>query len=162
MEFQRGLTNQFPVSPLRVVYSTSGSQPAAAILRNDRAVVDTSLYWASVGEDGEAYYLLAFLNSETLRLRTVQFQARGQFGARHFHKVVFNLPIPVFDGQISLHRKLADAGLRAEAVTKLVEIPENERFVAARQRVRRALIEEGVAGDIEKLVEKLLDGAAGD
>lgn len=28
--------------------------------------------------------------------------------------------------------------------------------------LRRALIESGVAGEIEKLVEKLLDGAAGD
>ena len=75
---------------------------------------------------------------------------------------MFNLPIPVFDPAVPLHRDLADLGATAETVAALVEIPEGERFVAARQRVRRALIDEGVAGSIEKLVEKLLDAAAGD
>lgn len=153
------LSAQFPIAPLRVVYSKAGAQPAACIIRDDRAVIDHMLYWAATGSDSEAAFLCAILNSETARSRAAHFQARGQFGARHFDKVMFNLPIPRFDASDDLHRQLAAEGARAEAVVALVEIPEGERFVAARKRVRRALIDESVAGDIEKLVEKLLGPA---
>ena len=160
--FQRGLTNQIPVSKIRVVYAASGTLPAAMVLRNDRAIIEHKLYWAEASAENEAQYLSAILNSETTRARAEGYQSRGQFGARDFDKVIFNLPIPVFDASVAHHRNLAALGARAEAVAALVEIPEGERFVAARQRIRRALIDEGVAGDIEKLVEKLLDDAAGD
>lgn len=96
------------------------------------------------------------LNSETARARAEQYQARGQFGARHFDKVMFNLPIPLFDAKQSLHRELAEAGAQAEAVAASVELKEGEKFQRARKRVRDALAEDGIGGDIEKLVEKLL------
>ena len=71
---------------------------------------------------------------------------------------MFNLPIPRFDSKIALHRKLAAAGASAEAVTGRVELVEGEKFQRARKRVRDALIEHGVAAEIERLVDKLLDG----
>lgn len=157
LDYYGKLAAQFPIAPLRVVYAKAGTQPAACIIRDDRAVIDHMLYWTATESEDEASYLTAILNSETARSRAEHYQARGQFGARHFDKVMFNLPIPLFDESQELHRQLAAEGARAEAVAALVEIPEGERFVAARQRVRRALVEEGVAGDIEKLVEKLLD-----
>ena len=46
----------------------------------------------------------------------------------------------------------------AEAVAAQVELVESEKFQRARKRVRDALAEEGIGGEIEKLVEKLLDG----
>ena len=154
--YQRGITNQFPIKAIRVVYSKAGSQPAAAVIRDDRAVIDHKLYWMTATSEHEATYLVAILNSETARSRAERYQSRGQFGARDFDKVIFNLPIPVFDASVKLHTDLAALGARGEEVAGMVELPEAERFVAARQRVRRALIEEGVAGDIEKAVEKLL------
>ena len=150
------LSAQFPVAPIRVVYAASGTLPAAMILRDDAAIVEHKLYWTTARTEGEAAYLTVLLNSETTRSRAERYQSRGQFGARDFDKVIFNLPIPLFDENDDLHCQLAVQGARAETVAALVEIPEGERFVAARQRVRRALIDEGVAGDIEKLVEKLL------
>ena len=72
---------------------------------------------------------------------------------------MFNLPIPQFDASSPLHCDLASAGKEAERIAALVEIPEGERFVAARQRVRRALIADGIGTEIEKLVEKLLGPA---
>ena len=155
------LSAQFPVRPLRVVYAKAGTQPAACVIRDPAAVIDHMLYWAVPSGEGDAYYLSSLINSETVRARAAQFQARGQFGARHFDKVIFNLPIPLFDEKAKLHRDLSAAGSRAEQVAGMVELVEGERFVAARQRVRRALIEDGVAVEIEKLVEKLLDGEAG-
>jgi N-6 DNA Methylase len=157
--FQRGLSNQFPLSPTRIVYAASGTLPAAIVLRDPRAVIEHKLYWAAAVAEQDADYLAAVLNSETSRSRAERYQSRGQFGARDFDKVVFNLPIPLFDAADPLHRDLAAAGADAERVAGLVEIPEGERFVAARQRVRRSLIADGIGTEIEKLVEKLLGPA---
>jgi SAM-dependent methyltransferase len=154
--FQRGLSNQFPIAPLRVVYAASGTLPAAMLLRDDTAIIEHKLYWTRPSTEDEAHYLCAILNSETARSRAERYQSRGQFGARDFDKVVFNLPIPVFDAAKTLHRELAEAGAQAEVVAASVELKEGEKFQRARKRIRDALTEDGIGGDIEKLVEKLL------
>jgi hypothetical protein len=97
------------LAPLRVVYAKAGTLPAACVLRDSKAVVDHKLYWTAVASAGEARYLAAILNSETARERTAKYQSRGQWGARDFDKVVFNLPIPRYGTKIKLQRDLADA-----------------------------------------------------
>lgn len=159
LDYYGKLSAQFPVSSLRVMYATSGSMPAAAIVRDARAVCDSSLYWSAVENEQEGMFMLAILNSEVARSRAERFQARGQFGARHFHKVMFNLPIPLFDEKDALHRDLAAIGAEAEAAAQMVELVEGEKFQRARKRVRDGLIEQGIAPRIEELVEKLLDRA---
>jgi hypothetical protein len=153
------LTAQFPIAPLRVVYSKSGSLPAACVIRDEFTVIDHKLYWSKPSSEDEAHYLCAILNSETARARAEKYQSRGQFGARDFDKVMFNLPIPLFDAKKALHRELAEAGAQAEEVAAGVELKEGEKFQRARKRVRDALAEDGIGGDIEKLVEKLLGPA---
>lgn len=150
------LSAQFPIAPLRVVYAKAGSQPAAMVLRDEHAVIDHKLYWSAPASADEAQYLAAILNSEAARSRAEKYQSRGQFGARDFDKVMFNLPIPIFDRRQALHRDLAVAGAVAEAAAAMVELKEGEKFQRARKRVRDALIEDGIAVEIEKLVEKLL------
>lgn len=159
MEFQRGLSNQFPIPPLRIVYAASGTLPAAIVLRDDRAVIEHKLYWAAPASEDEAWYLAAILNSEAARSRAERFQSRGQFGARDFDKVMFNLPIPVFAEKEGLHREIAAAGAEAERVAASVELIEGEKFQRARRRVREGLTENGVGRDIEKLVDTLLGPA---
>jgi hypothetical protein len=158
LDFYGKLSAQFPVRPLRVVFAASGSLPTAVVLRSDRAVVEHGVYWSAPTTEEEAHYLAAVLNSEVARSRAERYQARGQFGARHFDKVIFNLPIPLFSAADPLHRDLAQAGAKAEEIAGMVELIPSERFQRARKRVRDALIEEGIGGEIEKLVEKLLDG----
>lgn len=80
-------------------------------------------------------------------------------GETALRKAMFNLPIPIFDPNIDLHRELAAAAKHAEFVASRVEVKEGEYFVTTRNRIRKTLIEEGVAGDIDKLVEKLLGPA---
>jgi SAM-dependent methyltransferase len=152
------LISQYPIAPLRVVYAKAGSLPAAMVLRDDRAVIDHKLYWTVPASEEEAHYLAAILNSETARSRAERYQSRGQFGARDFDKVMFNLPIPLFDASDPLHRDLGEAGSHAEDVAREVRLVETEKFQRARRRVREALAEEGIGDEIEKLVEKLLDG----
>jgi SAM-dependent methyltransferase len=150
------LSSQFPIAPVRVIYTKSGTYPAAMVLRDGLAVIDHMLYWTKPANEEEAYYLTAILNSEATRARIEQYQARGQFGARHFDKAMFNLPIPPFDVSSELHRELATAGAAAEAVAALAELKEGDKFQRARQRIRETLAQEGIGGEIEKLVEDLL------
>jgi len=156
LDFYGKLSAQFPIRPLRLVYTKAGSLPAACVIRDERAVIDHMLYWTAPSTEEEAYYLAAILNSETARARAEHYQARGQFGARHFDKVMFNLPIPIFSASDPLHRDLAFAGAQAEDVASVVELVSGERFQRARKRIRDALEEEGTGGEIEKLVDKLL------
>jgi hypothetical protein len=153
------LCAQFPITPVRVIYSKAGALPAACVLRDARAVIDHKLYWIAPGGEDEARYLEAILNSETVRARAEQYQSRGQWGARDFDKVMFNLPIPRFDPADGLHGALADAAAEAEHVAAVVELPEGVRFQQARRLVRSALAEAGLSQRIDALVVDLIDNA---
>lgn len=153
------LTSQFPIAALRVVYAKAGKLPAACVIRDERCVVDHKLYWMRANSVGEAHYLAGILNSETARARAAQYQSRGQWGARDFDKVMFNLPIPRFDAKTNLHVKIADAAAEAEKIAADVTLPERVKFQRARGLVRAALAEAGVAQRIDKLVATLLGNA---
>jgi hypothetical protein len=150
------LASQFPIPPLRVVYAKAGSLPAACLIR-DESIIDHMLYRAAPRNEAEGYYLSAILNSETSRARVAAMQARGQWGARHFDKVMFNLPIPRFDSSEQLHRDLAAAAAEAERIAAAFALPESVKFQRARKLIRDALIESGVAPQIDELVARLLD-----
>lgn len=152
------LSAQFPISPLRIVYAKAGMQPAACLLRDRRGVVDHKLYWMTPEGETEGHYLAAVLNSETTRACAEKYQSRGQFGARDFDKVSFNLPIPRFDPKNEIHRALADAAAEAERVAATVALSENVKFQRARGMIRDSLTEAGIARKIDDLVARLLDG----
>jgi SAM-dependent methyltransferase len=156
MDYWGQLTAQLPPEPLRVVYAASGTLPAVAILRDRDAICEHKLYWAAAADELEAHYLAAVLNSESTRARVAHLQSRGQWGARDFDKVMFELPIPRFDPANRLHRRLAQAAERAKRVAAAVPLREGEYFVRARQRIREALREDGVAQQIDALVAELL------
>ena len=152
------LSGQFPIPPIRVVYPASGTNLVAAVVWSESTVIDSKLYWASVESLEEAHYLCGVLNSETLRASVERYQSQGQWGARDFHKYVFNLPIPRFDAGNPLHRRLADAAATAEEAAGHVPVREGEHFTRARKRVRAALADHGVAARLENLATALLEG----
>lgn len=104
--------------------------------------------------------LCTILNSETLRTCVQQYQARGQCGARHFDKYVFNLPIPRFGRGNAVHRALADAGQTAANIARSIPSKEDEYFTHTRKRIRTARAEHGVAGEIDRLTAQLLNATA--
>ena len=112
------LSAQFPASAtksapsVRVICAASGTLPAAAVLSDQEAVLEHKLYWSATGLR-EANYLIAILNSETTRSRVAHMQSRGQWGTRDFDKLMFELPIPLFNVNDPLHRELAAAAERA-------------------------------------------------
>jgi hypothetical protein len=68
---------------------------------------------------------------------------------------MFELPIPEFDPADALHVSLADAAAKAEGIAASVDLG-TVGFVAARGRIRQALIDDGIAGHIDSLVDQLL------
>ncbi len=149
IDFYKQLSAQFPLAPLRVVYSKAGTLPAVAVVTDRNAVVDHKLYWYAVNSEIEPRYLLSVLNSETARARAAHLQSRGQWGARDFDKVMFSLSIPRFDASVQLHRELADTAAHAEEVAAAVDLKEGTHFVTARRRIREALRDDGVADRID-------------
>jgi hypothetical protein len=158
IDYFENLSRQFPLPTLRVVYAKAGTNPASAILREEQAIVENGLYWLATDRPEEALFLISILNSETARARAEQYQAMGQWGARHFDKVMFNLPIPRFDPKMKLHRELSRAAEQAEKVAAMVPLEDGEHFTRARKRIRDALRTDGVADEIDLLVERLLGG----
>ncbi len=157
IDFYRLLRSQFPVAPLRIAFTKAGTQAAAVLVHDVTHVIDHKLYWSAVETEAEGRYLCAIFNSETTRARVERWQSMGQWGARDFDKVMFNLPIPLFDARDPSHAALAAAGARAEALAASVALTEGEHFTRARARIRRALAEDGIAGRIDAAVAALLD-----
>ena len=153
------LSAQFPIAPIRVVYTKAGTNLAASVVWDEMVIIDQSLYWSNTDSIEEARYLCCILNTEVLRAAVEQYQAQGQWGARHFDKYVFNLPIPKFDEDNSLHQEIADAAKTAEDIAHIVPEKKGEYFTRTRRRVRDALAENGIAEELELLVGKLLTTA---
>ena len=157
LDFYHLLSVQFPIGGPRIVYSKAGNNPAAAMIDDCSAVIDHKLYWGRMETREEGRYLIALFNSETARARVEKWQSMGQWGARDFDKVMFNLPIPRFDPNVKLHRDLAEAAERAEKVAAIVPRKEGEYFTRTRKRIRDALRADGVADEIDGMVERLLE-----
>jgi hypothetical protein len=150
------LRAQMPGVPLRLVYSKAGTLPAAAILRDPRALVENLLYWTDLTSVDEGRYLEAILNSETARKAVASSQSRGQWGARHFDKLMLELPIPAYLAGDALHAELVAAAQRAEDVAASVAMPPAVNFIRARGLVRAALERDGIAATVDRLVARLL------
>ncbi|MDE0643260.1 MAG: N-6 DNA methylase [bacterium] len=146
--------------PIRIVYTTSGF-PTAAMVENEAAVIDTSLYWIKCTDNYEGYYLLSIINSKILLELVKWLMPKGQFGARHLHKHLWKLPIPKYSPDHPLHRQISEAG-RAAAVgvaqqmTRLREEREQVSMTIARQEIRGWLTTSREGLTVEELVEELL------
>src|SRR5262249_50789708 len=134
LDYFHQLSAQLPEATLRVLYTASGTRSAAAILAGP-GVVEHQVYWAPSASIDEARYLEAIFNCETARARVADLQARGQWGARHFDKLMLRLPIPQFDPLNPLHCELVGGAQRAEEVAAGVLLPSRLNFIRARQMI---------------------------
>ena len=153
----RKLTVQFPVSSLRVAYSASGSIMAAAILTDARIVIEHKAYWASAKSLSEAQYLVGVLNAETCRERIADKQSKGQGGARDFDKLIWELPIPEYDGRNTLHQRIAALAGECEALAATVPLDADAYFTTQRRAIRDALAAAGLMQRLDRLVAELLE-----
>ena len=157
LDHMRGLSAQLPARGSRIVYTKAGTMLAAAVLE-DSQIIDHKAYWTSARIVAEGRYLCAILNSETVRVRIAPMQSKGQWGARDFDNLVWELRIPLYNSAIPLHRELAAAAAKAERVAAAIALPEGAHFTRQRRAIRDALAADGIAARIDALVARLLDG----
>jgi len=150
------LSAQFPISPVRVVFTKTGTILTSAIIRDESAIIDHSLYWMPVMVEAEAHYLTAILNSAPVLTEVKPLQAIGLFGPRHFDKNVFSVPFPTYDNENTKHIELAALGKKAEQEAATVDISGARRFQAARKLISDHLKETGTADAIVEAVTELL------
>ena len=149
--------------PVRVVYTKAG-QPTAAVLQDDRVIVDHLLFWITCKNTSEADYLTAIINSDTLKEAVAPFMPKGQFGARDLHKHLWKLPIPEFDAEVPLHAEISDAGRAAAAgaAQQLSELRaqrgDNVSVTIARRELRAWLRTSPQGAATETTVTRLLGG----
>ncbi len=129
LDYRKKLTVQNPQAKYRVLYNTSGTFLTAAIVEDERlefeingqhivaqsfAAESVTYHYETTIKD-EAYYVAAILNAPTIDKLVKPMQARGLWGPRHFHKKVLELPIPKFDVDNPIHRRLAELGEECSA-----------------------------------------------
>jgi len=156
LDYLGQLHAQFPITPIRVVYSKAGNHLAAAVIEDSAAVIDHMLYWAPVKTKDEALYLTAVLNATALTSLVRPFQSVGAFGPRHFDKYVWQAPIPIFDATRDAHRRLAQLGRQASEVAADVAVPTGQRFQTVRGRIRDALKKSGLDDALNVALDEIL------
>jgi hypothetical protein len=73
-------------------------------------------------------FLTAVLNAPVLTQVLAPLQSRGEHNPRDFHKVVWRLPIPLFEPAEDSHTQLARLAERAESVSVDVDVSRAKRF----------------------------------
>ena len=146
--------------PFRMVYTKSG-KPTAALLHDDRAIVENVLFWVTCRHTQEANYLLAIINSSVLYETVASLMSKGQYGARDLHNRLWKLPISEFDPREPLHVNLSDAGrAAAEGVTKQLAQLHQQRndltVTIARREILKWLADSQEGRAVETLVGELL------
>ena len=121
LDYQRKLEQQFPIQPERIVYNSSGMHLVASRLKDRRAVIEHSLYWATAASTAEAQYLCAILNSATFTELVRPFMSYGK-DERHFDKHIWQMPVPLYDPSDDLHSRLSARGAELEAAIGKLEL----------------------------------------
>lgn len=153
------------VRPVRIAY-TQGGRPTAALIDDQKAIVDTRLYQVSCRDLDEAYYLLAVIKSLALEDAVKDFRPKGLYGDRDLHKHLWKLPIPEYDSSNESHAALSHLGRNAEQeckalLAKLTTLNGEEWLSTtnARSSIRNGWQAESVtAAAIETAVAELLTG----
>ena len=148
---------------LRIAYTKSG-EPTAALVTDKTVLIDHLLYWIPCRNDDEADFLLAIINSDSLKQAVQPLMTKGLFGPRDLHKHLWRLPIPEFDASEKLHNDIARAGAAAAEAAKerleLIKTQEGDKFTVAKARssLRAWLRASDEGRAVESAVSRLLAG----
>ncbi|WP_296580041.1 N-6 DNA methylase [Xanthobacter sp.] len=155
LDYQSGLSKQFPIPNIRVVYNRAGMHVLAAKIKNRRAIIANGLYWASVRSEEEADYLCAILNSPITTELVRPFMSYGK-DERDIHKAPWELPIPAFDATNPAHTRLSQLGAIAEQIVATFSINPDVHFAATRRHIRQYIEATSEGREIDELVYELI------
>lgn len=161
LNYNQTLVSQDPSAPVAVVYNTSGTNVAAAVIEprdstrhksGGRGLVfDAKTYYAYPSSRVEAMYLAAMLNSDVVNEMIKDFQPQGLYGERDIHRRPFEVcPIPKFDKSDKRHMRLSEIAEECEKVVSK-QGPQLEGTLGRRRLGARMLIKDELA-EINKLV----------
>lgn len=155
IDYQAGLTKQFPIPTIKVVYNRAGMHLVAAKVVDRRAVVANGLYWASVRTDAEADYLCGILNAPitTDLARPLMSYSKDE---RDIHKHVWELPIPSFDEGIPAHTRLSELAAEVTLHVSKFDVDPDLHFAATRRHIRQLIDATPQGREINDLVYELL------
>ena len=156
IDYMRKLSSQADEFAIRVLYTASGTRLSATRITSVETLVYHGAYWAAARSFDEASYLIALINSAAVLAKITDLQPHGQRDKRHFDNLVWTLPIPEYDETDQVHQDLAAAAVRAEAVAAATDLTSARHFTSRRRAIREALLLDGVARDIELLVDAIL------
>ena len=166
LNYNRLFTNQDPQAKFIVLYNKSGTNIVAAYLPLSECkksgdlpiegfIADHVTYRYYADTEEHALYLVGVLNSHMVNEAIKPYQSQGLKGERDIHRRPFEVcPIPLFDPNNSLHRKIAAVAsdAREEVLKWRVKIEGNA--AQARQAARKLLQPE--LGKLNELVAELL------
>ena len=154
IDYAKKLSVQLPLkvsTEYMVVYPTSGDIMRASCIQVGTAVMDHLVFWRRMESHSEARYLIAVLNAPCLEKAFRDARASG----RHFSKSPWrNVPVPMYDEGSDVHQALSDWGKVAEKTVKDMDLPTGQ--IAASNRIRKRLAEDGTFSEINKLVKEIL------
>jgi hypothetical protein len=156
INFRQALSQQNPRAKYKVVYLRSGTNLAATVIDVEKVlrenmllngiIVESTLYRYETDNIDEAYYLVAVLNSSVLDQLIKPMQSKGEYGERDIHKKPLEFPIPKYNPDNEVHKRLAELGRKASEIAERV-LPEllSSRGYDERLRERGALMPQEVA-----------------
>ncbi|MHA1794117.1 MAG: N-6 DNA methylase [Promethearchaeota archaeon] len=116
INFQNCLSNPRQMQTMKIVYNGGGSVVKGALVRGE-AIVDYSMFYYPPKNENEAYYLLAYLNSNVLTESVKLVGSTGYNGSlRNVVKHPWNFKWPLFNEKDQSHLKLANLGKILEKI----------------------------------------------
>ena len=128
-----------------VVYNVSGTWLCAAIIKSND-IINNAMYVVFTQSKKESLFLTALLNADALQEAYQNSRKSDRDFSTYFWK---EIPLPRYDHSNKLHVKLAKLATRAEKVAK--SCPKQDR-----KSIREFLRNNGVAGEIDEIIKKLL------
>ena len=166
LNYNNKLSNQLLNIKYIVVYNTSGSNIAAALVTKESVldgvpvngfIADAKTYYYYPKTRKEGDYLCAVLNSNVVNKMIKKYQPQGLFGARDIHRRPFEVcPIPVFNTKNSRHAMLAELGRDCRKTLKGLNLQEESTIGRTRTAVRKLIATE--LGKIDKDVVRITEG----
>ena len=162
LDYQGKLFQQNPGKPgvdglRKVLYNASGHTLRACRVESS-AIAESKLYHFLCGSADEAAYLTAILNAPCLQPAYRQSMKSDRDFVQHFWHTV---PIPKYNPRRVTHCALVKACQRAEetaaaVLAVLAQNNPNMKQVGRSQRVRAALMEQGIAQCLDRLARRLI------
>jgi hypothetical protein len=137
------------LSKIKVVYNNSGSILTSAVIDGDYLITG-DLSFLDTNDINEAYYLSAILNSKLMNT-----QIRIKKSSRHIFKIPFDVPIPLYDGEVKIHLDLANLGREGhQKARKIVENAYNKNPYISKLRLQK-ILENKLKAIFNEIDEKL-------